>query len=315
MNCFHQSYDEAARAFWFQGARRFSHKFAGPRRIPSSSPSAAENALWPIIYRWHYLRDSHAEVDPPHATTLREREDPEFVAMLSAANRSSGVWDPGWSIRGAQANESVCEKEGLVLCVPASDVRGSETVDVRFPSERRHWMPGYYCTAGGRTAQPDFRVYLNVKPQCAAWLLQTVTSQLEERGASYQLKLLNHPRAYTRPDASVLYMSGGGIEDCRRLLETLAAAPSAFRAQTPALTRTLYRGIAIADEPPATAGRPVSFGEHRSRMVARGLARARAEGGLTVEQRLQAIYSEFESHGLDASRPYSAASGGIAGVF
>jgi HopA1 effector protein family len=176
-------------------------------------------------------------------------------------------------------------------------------------------MRGYYCTWGGRTAQPDFRVYFAIKAQCAAWFLQAVTEKLEERGANYQFKLLNHPRAYTRPDVAVLYMNRNGIEDCRWVLEILATVPSAFRAQTPTFARAIYRGIAVADEPPAAAGGLVSFGEHRSRIVARGLARAHAEGGLTMEQRVQAIYREFESHGLDASRPYSATSGGIAEVF
>jgi hypothetical protein len=315
MNPFHRFYEETVQSFLFQSPRCVWHRFAGPQRIVSHGLSAAENALWPIVYKWHYLRDPHTGVNPTRAATLRELEDPEFAAALSAANRGSGVWDPGWSIRGPQANELVCEKEGLILRAPASFVRGSQTADVRFPSERRHSLRGYYCASGGRTAKTDFRIYFAVKPQCAAWLLQAVTEKLEERGANYHFKLLNQPRAYTRPDAAVLYMSRNEIEDCRGLLESLAAVPSAFRAQSPAFARAIYRGIAVADEPPATAGELVSFGEHRSRIVARGLARAHAEGTLTIEQRLQAIYREFEAHGLDASRPYSAASRGIAEVF
>jgi hypothetical protein len=127
--------------------------------IRSSGLSAAENALWPIVYRWHYRRDTLAEVEPPHATTLREREDPEFVAMLSAANRSSGVWDPGWNIREAKANEFVCERNGLVLRVPASCVRGSQTVDVLFPPNAVTGCAA--ITAPGAAAQPS-RIFASI---------------------------------------------------------------------------------------------------------------------------------------------------------
>jgi hypothetical protein len=61
-------------------------------------------------------------------------------------------------------------------------------------------------TAGGVAAEADLRIYFNVRPACAAWLLRVLGQDLNAAGASYQLNLLNHPRSHTRPDAAVLYV-------------------------------------------------------------------------------------------------------------
>jgi hypothetical protein len=206
----------------------------------------------------------------------------------------------------------LCDKNGLTLSVPATAAQvAGETISVRFPSERRYWMPGYFCTLGGRAIDPDLRIYLNVKPQSAAWLARTITEKLEHSGASYQLKLLNHPRRYTRPDAAVLYVGRDSVDEARTLVKLISVTP-ALRPQTPALARSIHPGIAVADEPLQTPGRFVSFGEHRCRILARALARAHAA---CVQERVHAILREFEAEGLDPARPYASGSQGIAADF
>ena len=303
MSGYWEFYEETARAVSFDGPGRISHRLAGVKPLPLRGHErderwidAVEETLWPLLYRWHYLR---------------EREDPEFAARLSEANRSAGVLDHGWRVAARGPDECLCEKDGLQLRVSAAALEADgmkledETVAVRLPAERRYSMPLYYCTAGGIAAEADLRIYFNVKPACSAWLLRVLSRDLREAGASYQFKLLNHPRSYTRPDAAVLYVPISAVGMCRAIVDQLVAGTSAFRGAIPALTRGIYPGIAVADEPPPVRGRRASFGEHRCRLLARGLARAHAEGGASVTKAVAAICREFVLWNLDPSRPYA----------
>lgn len=312
MNCYQDFYRGIARAFRFQGNHRLEHKLAGTRQLQVADDptdeawiSAAEESAWHIIYRWHYLRERPVAGPELRPLSMREREDPEFAARLVAADSSQGVFDQGWAVVSRDNGACTCEKDGLRLRVPAVAEPG-ESIVVRFPAGRRHWMPDYYSTGGGISPQIALRVYFNVKPDWAPWLLRTVSGVFGHAHTGYQFKLLNHPRHYTRPDAAVLYVGSGGIDATITLLREIASSRQpAFRARVPELTLRLEPGIALADEPPKSGRRSMSFGENRSRLLARALARAHADGSGCVE----AIQNEFALQQLDPARPYAAAGG------
>jgi hypothetical protein len=319
MNGYWQFYEETARSVSFDDAGRVSHKLGGLKtlRTRSKEPGeqwidAAEDAVWPLLYQWHYLRERRRIPEGRDGLTMREREDPEFVARLSEANRSAGVLDGGWRVVSSGPDECLCEKGGLQLRVSAETLQadgmcpGDETAVVRFPAERRYWMPHYYCIGGGMAAEMELRVYFNVKPASAPWLLRTLSRELHESATSYQFKLLNHPASYTRPDAAVLYVPASESRAIRAIVDRLMAShPSVFRGAIPALTRAIYPGVAVADEPPALRGRQPSFGEHRCRLLARGLARAHAGGCGSVPQTVDAICGEFSLWNIDPAQPYA----------
>jgi hypothetical protein len=318
MSGYWEFYEETARAVRFDGLNRIFHKFAGRKTLPSSRQerdeqwiTAVEEVVWPMLYRWHYLREQRKVADRREGLTMREREDPEFVAQLSQANRSAGVFDGGWRVVSNGSDGWLCEKSGLQLRVSAGlqadgQHREDDGVAVRFPAERRHWMPLYYCTGGGMAIEAELRIYFNVRPASASWLLRTLSQALQDAAVSYQLKLLNHPQSYTRPDAAVLYVQGSDAGVCRAIVDRLTASgTAAFRKAIPALTRAIYPGVAVADEPTPRRGRRASFGEDRCRIVARGLAHAHAAGGGSVTQTIDAICREFIQGNLDPARPYA----------
>ena len=233
MNPYWDLYSEAARLISFDSSRRISHKLAGVMQVGSYGDrggetwiTAAEEALWPMIYSWHYLRERRSANDYQIPRTMREHEDSEFIARLAGANNSSGVLDNGWSILVEGADEYLCEKNGLCIraaadCVFPENgcVAEKHTATIRFPAERRYWMPGYYHTGGGATIRPQFRVYFNVRAHAAPWLLRTLSKWFEASRDGYELKLLNNPRSYSRPDAAVLYLSAAALESCRESIE------------------------------------------------------------------------------------------------
>ncbi len=323
MSGYWEFYEETARAISFAGSSRVSHKFTGVKQIATRDEEpnerwieSAEDAVWPLIYRWHYLRDRRNVPEQRGWFTMRQREHPEFVAQLSEANQSRGVLDAGWRVVSRGPDECLCEKGGIPLRISTASLQtegmrpNDETVTVRFPCERRYWMPLYYCTAGGIAAEVTLRLYFNVKSACAPWLLRILSHEFQQAGASYELKLLNHPQRYTRPDSAVLYVPASSVDLSRAIIDQLIAmGNSAFRGAVPALTRRIFPGIALADEPPPLRGRRVSFGEHRCRILARGLARSHAEGGHSVTEAVETIRREFVLRDLDPAQPYMAAGG------
>jgi len=322
MSSYQEFYEEAARAFSFDGSGKIIHRFGNIKSIPAAKQgneqwvNAVEEVAWPVLYRWHYLRDRRRIPDRREGLTIREREDAEFVARLSEANHSAGVLDAGWRVLARGCGECLCEKSGVRLRVSMAALQADgmraedEIVAVRFPGERRYWMPAYYCTAAGTACEPELRIYFNVKPESAPWLLGVLSRELQDAAASYQLKLLNHPQSYTRPDAAVLYVPSSHARLCRGLVDQLLAEEgSRLRSAIPALARRIYPGIAVADEPPLLRGRRASFGEHRCRALARGLARAHREGTRSIGRAVDAICGELVLGNTDPACPYANLSG------
>jgi hypothetical protein len=323
-------YEEIAAAFRFDGTGCLTHKYAGAKTPPPQIPPKnalwsawALNAAWPIIYRWHYLRQMRSQTEIRGFRHLRDGEDGAFADNLSSANRSSGFIESGWTIVGRAGEEYLCAKDGVRLRVSTSllEIAGEphelgDKVPLRLPAERRYALASYYCAGGGRAKETDFRVYFHVKPGSAAWLVEKLTTELGGLNASYSFKIVNHPGGFTRPDAAVLYMNRAELDHGRMITENIAREGArAFRMPTPAFAKRLYPGIAAADEPPNFDGRRPSFGEHRSRILARGLTRAAVESMCRVEEIATVLRNELRNEGIDPERPFSSGSPSCAAHF
>ena len=123
MDTFQTTYHQIAQAFRFEDFGRYDHKYAGVRRIPAASPhpgadfwvERAEAAVSPVIYRWHYLRVHRGGSDRIRGRTIHEQEDSAFVDTLSLANRSSGIFEPGWALAELRDTERVYERDGRTV--------------------------------------------------------------------------------------------------------------------------------------------------------------------------------------------------------
>ncbi|MEV7097916.1 T3SS effector HopA1 family protein [Amycolatopsis sp. NPDC051045] len=236
--------------------------------------------------------------DTLHAgATVDTPEPPGFRDRLAAA-----VPHPRTRARGrvcslAAPDEAVVEIDGVRVRVPASAVEfpvAGAVTTVGIDCARPNLAPGFFLVDGspGHGLEPGdhvLRVYLHlVEPDTATAGWHSALVLLEELGIPYRTKISLH---LPRRDALVLYLgrpawpaAPGIVQELSRL-RGLGAAISAY-------AHRIADGVAVAWDPADT--RPghgaLSFGEHRSRVIADALlvpgvredelARSLAEGNI-----------------------------------
>ncbi len=161
-------------------------------------------------------------------------------------------------------------------------------------------QPGSYMALG----QPEpagtkwLRVYWNVNLSGAVLLTQIATSVLNRLGVPFRLKVLLDT-SITRRDAAVLYVPLANWPAARDIIGQFDKGRH-IEAATPLFTKTLRSGIALAEDPQAG----VSFGMHRSGLVARSLARSYLTGHTEVAQQGLDLSAEFAQEKLSIERAY-----------
>jgi len=201
----------------------------------------------------------------------------DFVERLSQANSGCGCWQEGWMVRGREADERlIVERRGVRYWASPGDLRdasalqaGDEVV-VRLPREYRDMVPGFYLALGNtddvRDTTPIVRVYWNVAARGAPGLIGALTRELNQSGISFQLKALTEPLRYDRVDPVVLYLPRHAYRRTLPLLATVhRSARKWLRAPVSLLVQPIGPGVGVAEDP----GDGSSFGEHRTRMLAR----------------------------------------------
>ena len=194
-----------------------------------------------------------------------------------------------------------------VVASAGADVRPGDTCAVRLPKELLKLSPGFYMALGdnGLTLTEDanlVRFYWNVSHQGAARLVGAMTKALNEAGLAFRLKVLDETDRFGRCDAGVLYVQqsdfarvAGPVRACH------AEIADVLDPRTPAFTKKLAPGLAIAEEPP---GSTESFGMHRCRLVAEAVLQAGEGPGTSVQRRLEAVSTRFDEDGLCLAKPF-----------
>lgn len=146
------------------------------------------------------------------------------------------------------------------------------------------------------------RLYWNVNPSGAIVLVGMATGILNSLQVPFRLKVLLDT-SIARRDAAVLYVPLAywpAARDligpvCRQLDESGNLEPA-----TPLFTKTLRPGVALAEDPQTG----LSFGMHRSGLVARSLARSYLAGHTEEDQQWSDLSAEFEREQLSLDRAY-----------
>ena len=240
------------------------------------------------------------------------RGDPLLIASLSAANAGSGCWEPGWSYRGRDGDELLVERGGLTLRARAQQCRGipeggggdGAAVELLLPNELLRSSPGFYMALAPEPLDDHHRVvrlYWNIDVSGAVPFVAAATRIVDERRLPARLKVGNHRSRFTRCDAAVLYVERAALlREPGAVAELHAALAEHLREPVPALTRALAPGVGLAEDP----GDGQSFGQHRCRLIAEGLADAHERGLTALDERVAAVVERFAAEGVDPDAPH-----------
>lgn len=279
---------------------------------PGAARASLVEALQGELYRSFYTQGRAVPETPERPAPARP--DRDFAAALSAANAGAGGWQSGWCVQTWEAETAVVALDGLAVRARGADCRTDgrapapgEPVSVRRPKELGAASPGFYIALGDRrpVAGDEVRVYFHVTAAGAAPLVAACTSVLNAAAVPFVLKVVDRPGGFTRCDAAVLYLHGGGFECARPSLASVAAACAPhLRPGVPAFTKALAPGIAVAEHRPELGA---SFGTGRCGLVAEAVVQAHELGAVGLDERLETVARRFADHGLDIDRPYLSA--------
>jgi hypothetical protein len=238
----------------------------------------------------------------------------DFTHRLSAVNAGTTSWQPGWVIRGLEANgQIVAEKHGIRFWIPDDDFRPATSPPqvggagwVRIPKECCNLLPGFYLALGDageadRDGRETVRVYWHLWSGGAAPLVESLTSTLNRVGIPFALKLLANPSAYPRSDAAVLYVSPSAYQQLVSLLCcTYREIRPWLRPSVSAFAKPIAPGLAVAEDP----GDGSSFGQHRCTLLVAELTRPEILSAGSGAERCRAVLTGLRRTGWDPERLY-----------
>jgi len=300
----------------------------GHEKLDAKTTTKATKHLMQFIYLYYYL-DNHDAIEQIQSKKSTETkpiimlEDLYFTQKLQKANSGTGYISPGWQVISSESNGIIVQQNRIrlfaqrneILSTFGNEIQNNATVSLFMPKDAPYMHPGYYTIIGnaGFFATRDarlVRLYCNILPDHAPDFIEYLTSLLNNKHIKYSMKILNNPIAYTRPDTVVLYLAHNAALTLWQDLQVLYKQKrTAFTHGTPAFAKQLATGIAIAEEPEIEDTLRMSFGQHRSFLVAQGLLHAFQQTQNTVEERYQSIYDTFCEKKLTVEKPYLNANG------
>jgi hypothetical protein len=298
---------------WFGRPSRPLPRAVASSLAPDSAREVLIHGLQNELYRSFF---TYGRPVPVSRNGAPGRTDHALVASLSGANSGTGGWQSGWRAERVGRGTVLIEADGLRARVPVSDCRGAtrvcragELVSVRRPKESLAASPGFYTalgdiqSKGGREAI-ELRVYFNVCAEGAAPLVAACTRLLNWARIPFNLKVADHSAGFSRCDAAVLYLDGGGFERVRQSLRTILSTCAPYlHGEPPAFSKPLAPGVAVGEHWPSPGA---SFGTSRCRLVAEGIVAAHESGARRLPDRIDAVARCFASRGLDIEAPYLA---------
>jgi hypothetical protein len=251
---------------------------------------------------------------PDAAPPARLARSPGFIQKLSTANAGRGCWTGGWLVRSLEDDGVVGEREELRVWAPAGSWRGpvgarvriGATIEFLEPKGELGASPGFYRAQGDVHLLADrasklARVYFNTTAAGAVLLMANLTSALNELELPFRFKVVDHPDCFTRCDAAVLYLEQDDFERAApALARAVTAAAGEIGARVPAFTKRLGPGVAVAEDPTED----MSFGWHRSTLVAEGILDAHERGVVELGRRVDCVRKRFAGAGLSLDAPY-----------
>jgi hypothetical protein len=271
------------------------------------------NLTWRLYADCYCAGRPRASIADPVANGLNGNAG--FIASLSAANSGTGGREPGWTVVKPDGGSLIVERGGLRLWMAPGDVYASgpdglqpgSGAGVLMPKELLRLSPGFYMALGdaefaGDGSVPTVRFYWNLHRDGAAGLIATLTASLNAAGLPFRLKVVSDPAAYSRCDAGVLYTRCDDYDAVAPIVAAAhAALAAALKPATPAFTKPLAPGLALAEDPGAGSE---SFGTARARLLAEAIVQAAEAGAGDPATGLTTAEEVFAQAGVSLDAPF-----------
>ncbi|WP_072713661.1 T3SS effector HopA1 family protein [Rhodococcus rhodnii] len=188
-------------------------------------------------------------------------------------------------------------------------VRGAE-VGITLQHHSSAVSPGFFYVYGpssldeGQYREKETRVYLSIgNPEAAGPLFVDLVRRLDAEDLDFDMKVLTCPTEYPRSDSIVLYVNCDPEEICDSVQAWSTAYQPHFVSGS-LLTRERHPGISTAQEPRVNPDDPtlrnLSFGQHRSLMIADAVIEFALTGGVLAAA-LEKSAFDFGVHPHDYS--------------
>ena len=238
-----------------------------------------------------------------------------FIDGLSTANAGEGYWDFGWEIVSAAQGEVSLSRAGLELrakiehCqIPNGTlIEPGAQLSLRLPKELLSISPGFYmavsnCSLNQDASQTLVRLYWNLTPEGAVPFVRIATLALNQASLPFRLKVVNDPGRFNRCDAGVIYILRNDYDRAKHILEGIYGELAAhLKYAIPAFSKRLAPGLGVAEDVGHAA---VSFGMHRTRVLADGMLRAYEKGKTELQDRVRAVEEHFAEEGISLEAPF-----------
>lgn len=278
-------------------------------------------ALGRVIYQLYYLGSDMTDASGEPAkspVSVYGQSHPEFSTRLRNANSGAGWLNPRWEVTAIHETGFLVKKKGVTLVARRDEVEPESAthvevgclVRVKFPKHFPYISPGYYTAISdsGPARRNVVRVYVDVSADGAPDVLRAATEFVNSGRLPAMVKVVSHPDRFSRPDSLVMYLDRVDFSRCR---EKLAQRFSEFLGRTigtrsPGFAFAWFPGIGVAEEPPKTPA-VESFGEHRSRHIACGLAKSFSGSNrdpVPASERLAILRRHLVENQLDPDRLY-----------
>lgn len=146
------------------------------------------------------------------------------------------------------------------------------------------------------------RLYWNVSPRGAIVLTEAATTILNQLMISFRLKVLLDT-SVRRRDAAVLYLPISLWSSAETVIETVCRrldGTDDIQSDTPLFTKRICPGVGLAEDPMTG----LSFGMHRSGLVAKSLLRSYLRGHSDELKQWTDLNGEFSENGLSLAYAY-----------
>ncbi|SDK53427.1 hypothetical protein SAMN05421869_116224 [Nonomuraea jiangxiensis] len=272
------------------------------RDVTAEGPRALLPALSAALYELFHSGHAH---DP--AARPGERDLPLESALTAAVpHRHTAALVPVYE-KGER--EWIVDLLDVRVRVPAqrvAEARDDGLAVIQADAVRPALSPGFFLCDGSAGSVlgggPILRLYVHLAgPAFTPDAWRIALGVLEGRRVPYRAKAFSRSSGYPRRDAMVIYLEEAGWPVLRELIAALSVLPGLVD-DVSAYARRVGPGLAVAWDPmdDRTGMRLLSFGEHRSRVLAEGLVLSATEGVPVTA----AVLACLARGGIDPAAPY-----------